>query len=393
MAIFKNKKRSNSRYIKIFGRVVYMASIRMYTKKQWFLGGLFSVFKTCEFDHNITKKYYFLKRLILKEDINSYKRSFYLNNKLVYTKDLTKSFIRKYNKYFKSYDNVLILNANSGEIYLFLTYVLKAFLRKHNAQKVLFMTNKQYHIDLIEMICPEIPHCKVKKLPVFNDKFVEIANKRFYMLFTKEHFLRVEEAIKKNTLGSVHYFEMLLKELDMDSAEIEYTPMQISNNVMETLLKKIKKTGLNLDNFIFITPEAYSCEECSDVFWKNIILKEKLKGYDVYVNITDPDNNIENIEYKTCKLSFAEAIALAGMSKKIISLRSGLTECLLQTRVPMVVLYTPFKDRYQFNGMEIDYVMSGFGLKLLPNIGCKYVEIALGETSTDKLLLNSEIEV
>lgn len=368
MAIFKNRKKSNSRYIKLFGKVVYMTSARIRTKKQWFLGGLFSVFKTNEFDHSITKRYYFLNRLVLRENISSRKRSFYVNDELVYTKDLTKSFVRKYNKYFKNYDDILILNANSGEIYLFLTYVLKAFLRKHNAKKVLFMTDKQYHIDLINMICPEISSCKVKRLPVFKDKLVEIADKRFYMLFTKNHFLHVEDTIKKDSSGKAHYFEMLLEELGLTTAEIEFTPMQIPDDVKDSLLEKISKTGLNLDNFVFITPEAYSCEECSNDFWKNIITDAKSKGYDVYANVTNPDNSIEGAEYKTCDLSFAEAIALAGMSKKIVSLRSGLTECLLQCNVPMEVIYTPFKQRYIFNDMSVEKVMTGFGLEEIPNV-------------------------
>ena len=52
--------------------------------------------------------------------------------------------------------------------------------------------------------------------------------------------------------------------------------------------------------------------------------------------------------------------------KKIVSLRSGFTEFLLQTNIPMDVIYTKFRKRHFFDDLNTYEVMSGFGLKQLP---------------------------
>lgn len=75
------------------------------------------------------------------------------------------------------------------------------------------------------------------------------------------------------------------------------------------------------------------------------------------------------------------------MSRGIVSLRSGLTECLLQTNVPIFSLYTKFRNRYIFNDMQVEYVFSGFGLNKLPHIDSKKIhEFNMSEVNNNQVI-------
>ena len=70
-----------------------------------------------------------------------------------------------------------------------------------------------------------------------------------------------------------------------------------------------------------------------------------------------------------------------------MSLRSGFTEFLLQTGVPIDVLYTKFRHRDYLNDMNVYQVMSGFGLIRLPYIDkAKIKEFNMFETSPKQCL-------
>lgn len=60
---------------------------------------------------------------------------------------------------------------------------------------------------------------------------------------------------------------------------------------------------------------------------------------------------------------------ISRLSKKIVSLRSGLSELLLETGIPIDVLYNKFKNRRCFNDMTVRQIMSGFMLEKLPDLG------------------------
>jgi len=61
------------------------------------------------------------------------------------------------------------------------------------------------------------------------------------------------------------------------------------------------------------------------------------------------------------------------MSKGVVSLRSGFTECLLQAKVPLFCLYTNFRNWYIFGDTKVELALSGFGLKKLPNVNTQKV--------------------
>ena len=226
------------------------------------------------------------------------------------------------------------------------------------------------------MICPDLPYVYIKKLnlKVVGDTFV-IDKFRFFLLFDSVHFRKVELDIKENELGKHHYFKSILDRLDFTEKDLQMRRMNVLHSAEQSMLEKVEKTGLNLNKFVFLAPEAQSCKLYDEDFWVVLVNKLQEMGYDVFVNLVEKDIKLKNaIDFKTCDLSFAEAFALAKKSKKIISLRSGFTEFLLQTDVPIDVLYTKFRHRHIFNDMSSYHVLHGFGLVQLPFVDVSKIQ-------------------
>jgi hypothetical protein len=344
----------------------YMVSQRT----QKFLGGIITTCKSRTPNNDCTDKEIKIFNLPFVRHLEQNDCSEYsVFGKTVCNISLLKTFKKEYFKYFdKKYDDIYILSANSGEIYLTLTYLIDAFIKKNNSKNPLLVATKKYHIDIIKMLCPDIPYVYVKKwkINITSDVF-EIDNFRFFLLFNLQHFKQVEMDIKNNELGQNHYFKSILKKLGLSEKDISMRKMTVPLEDERSMLDKIAKIGLNINNFVFIAPEALSCNLLDDNFWVELINKFQEKGIDVFVNLADNDINLEGAkDYKTCDLTFSEAFALAKRSKKIVSLRSGFTEFLLQTDVPIDVLYTKFRHRHFFDDMDIYHVMSGFGISQIP---------------------------
>ena len=372
MKIYEYIKGENERTAKLFGVPImeqtsdYMTAERL----QKFLGGIVTTHKTNDPDSDYSKKeiklfgYSIVKRI----EENNY-RNYYMFGKIVHKISLLEQFKKEFSKYYSGdYDDVYILRANSGETYLTLTYVFDALLKRNQSKKPLFIATLKYHIDMIKMICPDIPYVYAKKLRIkIQGTEFNLDNKRFFLLFDNMHFKNVENEIKNSPLGQAHYFKSIMKKLNMTEADLTYRKITVHLEDERSMLAKVSKLGLNLDKFVFLAPEAQSCKLYDEDFWCELINQFQAKGYDVFVNLTDEDIKLRSAtNYKTCDLTFAEAFALARRSKKIVSLRSGFTEFLLQTNVPMDVLYTKFKYRHFFDDMDIYHVMSGFGLTQLP---------------------------
>ena len=130
----------------------------------------------------------------------------------------------------------------------------------------------------------------------------------------------------------------------------------------QQIAQEIKNIGLNIEKFVLISPEANSCELLKNSFWVNLINDLTQQGYDIFVNIATDCVNLDGAKYKTCKLSYSEAYTLALRAKKIYSLRSGFTEFLLDTKVPMEVYYTKFRN----NNITAEQIHNEYGLLKIP---------------------------
>lgn len=375
MKIYEYIKKDNKRITKILGlKVLEQISNNTGTEKvQKFLNGILTVTKG--------------------NDLYSYK----LFGKTIYENSILNIFKKEYFKYLSDeYDDIYILNANSGETYLILTYILNILIKRNQSKKPLLLATRKYHIDLIRMLCPDIPFIYTKKLnlKISEDKF-KIDNFNFYLLLPSSYFRETEINIQKHQRE--HYFKSILKRLQLSEADIAMRKVIIPSDIETSMTAKISQTNLNINKFVFLAPEALSCKLYNDDFWCTLINTLQAKGYDVFVNLTKDDIKLTNAQdYKTCSLTFSEAFALAKHAKRIVSLRSGFTEFLIQTQTPMDVIYTPFKQRNSFERVDINHVISGFGLYQLPYINKNIIrEINTNEITCSecvKLIVDAIIE-
>ena len=389
MKIYECIKSEDERIIRLFGfTIVKQTSDYMTTARyQDFLGGTIKTVKINQYEKDsfIKDISIFGKTLIQRTEANNYK-TYSLFGKPFFKISLIDQFKKSYFSHFApNHDHIYILRANAGETYLTLTYLLNSLIKKNNSKNPLLVATKKYHIDMIKMICPEIPYTYIKKMKfkIVGDDF-EIDNFKFFFLFSNAHFRQVEDDIKKHALGQSHYFDSILNRLGLKSDDIKMRKIADISGYEQSMLEKIGKTGLNLDKFVFIAPEAQSCKLYDEEFWVALINKLQQIGYDIYVNLTNDAIKLKGATgFKLCDLNFGESFALAKRAQKIVSLRSGFTEFLLQTNTPIDVLYTKFRNRHIFNDMDTYHVMSGFGLSTIPYVDMsKIQEFNMFETSS-----------
>lgn len=324
-----------------------------YAEKNIFLSGI-SVSKKVE-QGNVKTKYFCGRIVKQKSNIDELKKTC-----LNYFDD--------------KYDDIYVLNANSGEIYLFLSYVLDAFIKKNGSKNPLLVATKKYHLDIVKMICPEIPVIYLDKPCIkLKDDCTVIDNFRFFVIFSDIYFRTIEYNIKNNPVGEYHYFSSIIKHTGVSEKDLKMRKAIVPADSEKSMLEKVSEAGLNIDNFVIIAPEAKSCELVDNQFWIDLINGYRNANYDIYVNLADNIVDLTGVEYKSCFLTYSELFALGQKAKKIISLRSGLTEFLLQTNAPTDVLYTKFRMRPIFKDMPVEHVMSGFGIKKIKDVNLNKV--------------------
>ncbi len=391
MKIYEYIKSENRRESKILGLTIYeqYSDYKTGNRTQNFLNGFISTSKVSDnYEYHIEKEVKIAGKSFIKRVLNDNEYVWYFTGIPIKRLKLAYFYKKHYLKGVKErYDDVYILDANSGEIYLFLVYFLNAYMKKNVSKKVLLVATKKYHIDLIETICPEIPYIFRKKLRknINADKF-NYDGINFYMVFQHSHFKRIDNELHKKN-EDLNYFKAIKERLNIRDSEIEMRKVVISEDIRKSVYEKVKQTGLNINNFIFVSPEANSCRNLPENFWRNLINKYKELGYDIYVNLTDGKNIFSGGEYKSIDLSYKEAFVLAELAKKIVALRSGLVEFLLQTNVPMDILYTEFSNRHLFDDITSEYVLKGFSLKNLPYINKDIIrEFVISDNSYEELL-------
>lgn len=393
LKLYEYIRGENERTAKIFGLPVMEQTSDYMTaeRRQSFLGGIITTLKVNDPHNDRSDKeikffgHSFMQRLEQKNC-----RTYSMFGKIIRKTSLLDTFKKEYFKYFdKKHDDIYILRANSGEIYLTLTYIIDILIKRNGSKNPLLVATLPYHVDMIKMLCPDIPYVYTKKwrMNIIGNEF-KIDNYRFFLLYDSPHFKQVEYDIKNNPLGEHHYFKSILSRLNISSNELSMRKITVHLEDERSMLNKVAKTGLNLNKFVFLAPEAQSCKLYDEDFWVTLINTLKAKGYDVFVNLVEDDIKLKSaLDFKTCNLSFAEAFALAKRAKKIVSLRSGFTEFLLQTGVPIDVLYTKFKHRHFFDDMDIYHVMSGFGIMQIPFVDKSRIqEFNMFEISPNKCL-------
>lgn len=386
MHLFKNEKIDNIRMVTLFGLPVYSTKVTIKSRTQRVLGGLIYTIKlNCKTKERKMVK--ILNKTVSERVLENDTMRYYLFGRLIKTFHLMQKI---YDKYFKNlniqYDDVYILSSNSGEIFLFLAYLAKAVFKKNNSKAPLFVATKKYHIDILKMYLPTVPHIFIEgmQLKIQGDAF-EFRGHKFFMIFSGSHFERVELAVKNQEIGTTHYLKSIIDTLCVSEDDCYRPNPVISLDVNKSLSNKISEIDLRLNNFVIVAPEALSCSELPMGFWEQIVSELKKQGYDVFLNITEQKNYINGC--KTTLLTFSELYSLSQKSRGVISLRSGLSEFILPANIPNVSIYTRFRNKTSDRAFLVDKGIAGFSMFKIPFVNhSMIVELnADGYVSLDEL--------
>ncbi len=387
MKIFENKKAGIKRRVSLLGIELYTAEDNDEYREQHFLGGLFSA-KRLKSLIKERKTYRIFNIPVIERTLENDVYKYYIFGCLVNKFAQPAVF---YNKYLKTlnfeYDDVYILNGSSGEIYLFFAYLAKAFLSRNKSSQPLFVAAQNYHVDIVRLFYPQAKCILIKNLKVktLNNEWLYNGH-RFFILFSGTHFEQVEKDIKTKEIGEVHYFESILRTLNLQKSDISDANTMPDASVQNTMHSKVAKTGLNFKNFVILAPEALTCEELPVAFWERLAAELQERGCDIYLNLTTQNYNISGC--KTADLDYRELLSLAFSAKAVISLRSGLSEFLLQTNIPNIAIYTRFRNRALY-AFSIDKEIGGFTMKKLPFTKPELVkEINSADFESEEMLIS-----
>lgn len=343
-------------------------------------------------------------KIISKEFVKEYSspdKGTYLTKFFYETTFLNKYKIKKTNllKYFQpfkdrfdDYDNIIYFsNAEEYLIYFYITYILS----KEEINNTLFLCANKYHASLLEIFCPDT-ECELLKI---NEYFP--LNYRITMQFNQDKNKvqsleiinlnplnkKIQNSICNSPIDSNHYFEEFLKLLSVEKENIRFNDLIIPKYIQENVIEKVRKLKLNLDKFVFVAPESNYSKKYDDEFWTNLCNSLKNEGYDIFLYKNERNTTVKKCTYKTCKLDVAEALALANLSKGVISLRSGFCEMCLQINAPLFCLYNDFKDTLLEDGIDVYSAFYGFALNKLPFVDTKKLfEINMFEESNSDVI-------
>ena len=282
--------------------------------------------------------------------------------------------------------NIYILLTTSGEIYILLLLLINV-LNKKQISEILFIGTKCYHIDIIKMFIPDA-NCIFcpEAISLIEDKeYKTTYNNKYYYKYLTNSFLKELFSIWQHN-KQIHYIELIKNFIKVkiniyNNKLIPYFSQELHTD----LQKKINYINLNINKFIFIAPEAQTCNSISNEFYIKLFEKLKMIGFDIFINTA---NGINKFNYgKTINLSYSEAILLAKYSHGIVALRSGICEILsLFKNKPMAILYSNLNCNN--NQIETDRVLSTYTLKKYPFINENLTEYNIDHYSVDELVNN-----
>jgi len=114
-----------------------------------------------------------------------------------------------------------------------------------------------------------------------------------------------------------------------------------------------KPSDLNLtDNDIVLMPYANSIKLFDISFWETLAEKLISLGYDLYTNVKD-DSELPVKSTKALTGDIASLVPVLKRCRKIITLRSGISDVLAFCKIPQTVIYT---DINMFNEWDLKYI-------------------------------------
>ena len=260
--------------------------------------------------------------------------------------------IMQYNN--EKYDDIYIIRTGSGECYL-LMYFIQEWCKINKSKNPLIICNKKYHQEMFQMWNPQYKTYFMSiNVAIFDLLFKKIKSKyrqhNVYTYLPRTFFEKCNREITKAKKYNLDYILESLKILPSALKPLKEYAGDVNFPQIDTLL----------DNFILITPEAFSCENLEDDFCYKLISKLKQKGYNVIINSS------KYSQYKnfapTTYFNFKSLYLLAKRAKYIITVRSGLSEFLSTCNTPQFVIVTSLPN-YELSSNDI---CSCYDLNKLP---------------------------
>lgn len=363
MGIIKKIKKQKEEIYQIFGIPVCTIT-KSYNYKYKTILRILSKTKKYEnyTEHRITKLFNLplLERIenldiIELKVLNTFKR---VTDKEEETKKILKKIVKsKYNKIF-------ILKSNLGEAYLFLKFILNNLILKSDVP--LIIATKKYHINLINMLTPNIDKIYTANLHYeINNKVMLVGEQYVYVAFPMKFYTNTEEKIRN---GHCHYMSEIYNFFNISKKNISSTNnVKISQELKKRTRDYLQKN--NIKKFVFLSTDATTCENIDKKFWDKL---EKELNIKIIKNSKD--------------MTLEEAYAIAHKALAIISLRSGLSEILSGINNLQIILYTNFKERYRFDVISEMKVSKGFSLKAIEPNRKNIFELEYSKESEDKII-------
>lgn len=299
------------------------------------------------YDHfyNIRKEKYQIFGLdILKYKFNDNTLSKYILGIKVSQKEKIKPEIENYFRYIKNRLNpdckfVYIINEHLGETFLLSTMIEQLF-HKDNIQKATFVVQSEAQKEVLNLF---VDKNKIESVIVLSTSRNIRINSSLFIEDTKQvddityRVLLPETFWRFSEVGEKHYLERICENLDLDPNKM-LVKANISSAVEADTISLARENGLNLNDFIYLSPEAISVQEIPYEFWENLVIRLQGLGYDIYLNSCNGKYCFKDV--KTFKTTVSQTYVLAQKSKFIISMRSGLFEIIASAKkVPAICLY------------------------------------------------------
>lgn len=170
-------------------------------------------------------------------------------------------------------------------------------------------------------------------------------------------------------LPDKHIKEAALEFLNIDKSIFKYSQPHIPAEEISRVKNKLSALGIDVNNFIFINSSTSSMTDFPPGEFTRLCRELREYGYGILIN---------NAESKKI-FSFKEIIISAGLTKQIISLRSGLTEILCLYDIPIHAIYT----KGSIENFNEHYSLLKYGFNN-PYV----IEYNYDETTTDLILQN-----
>ena len=295
--------------------------------------------------YNIWKEKYKIFGLdVLKYKLNDNTLSKYILGIKISEKLKIKPEIENYFRYIKNRLNadsksVYVINEHLGETFLLSTMIDQLF-GKDKIEKTTFVVQSEAQKEVLNLF---IDSSKIETIIVFPTTTDIKINTSLFIKNIKSvddvtyRVLMPETFWRSPKVGEKHYLELICENLDLDSNKMQ-VKTNISSAVEADTISLAKQNCLNLNNFIYLSPESISVQGIPKKFWKNLVMRLQELGYDIYLNSCNGKYCFKDV--KTFKTTISQTYILAQKAKFIIGMRSGLFEIITSTKkVPAICLY------------------------------------------------------